>query len=158
MSTEKEFQEPCHDKEKDIYFKNGTVLDKPSEEADKSLAENQQENGLDKSGTTTSALVYSSLETDETFAKESKSDQNNLCTYLKQTATLVVAERLFLIFICIAVAGGFTVPIIIYALDTDRGDNSTLSIDFDVDNCPAVPNTNVQVCLLLCFTTYTELQ
>ena len=84
MSTEKEFQAPCHDKEKG---ENSTVMDKYSEKTDKSLA---------------------------------------------------AAER--------AVAGGFTVPIFIYALDTDRGDNSTLSIDLDLDNCP-VSNTNIQVCL-----------
>ena len=71
-------------------------------------------------------------------------DQCNWFAYLKQTAILVWVERILLTSICIVVAAAFTVPIIIYALDTDRGDNSTISVDIDVDSCPA-SNTNVQV-------------
>ena len=76
--------------------------------------------------------------------KENKSDQSNCCTYLKQN-TIMWIKRVVLILICIAVAGGFTVPIIIYAVDTDRGDNSTISIDLDVDNCQ-LSDWDVQVC------------
>ena len=81
-------------------------------------------------------------------AKEDKSDQTNCCIYLKQNIVWSVwIERVVLILICVAVAGGFTVPIIIYAVDTDRGDNSTISIDLpDVDNCQISTSDDVQVC------------
>ena len=74
--------------------------------------------------------------------KENKSDQSNCCTHLKQNTMWI--KRVVLILICVAVAGGFTVPIIIYAVDTDRGDNSTISIDLDVDNCQ-LSDSDVQV-------------
>ena len=76
-------------------------------------------------------------------AKEDKSDQINCCIYLKKNVVWI--ERVVLILICVAVAGGFTVPIIIYAVDTDRGDNSTISINLDVDNCH-ISTSDVQVC------------
>ena len=79
-------------------------------------------------------------------AKEDKLDQTTCCIYLKQNMVWSVwIEKVVLILICVAVAGGFTVPIIIYAVDTDRGDNSTISIDLDVDNCQ-VSTSDVQVC------------
>ena len=107
---------------------------------------------FDKIGTISSAVTLSaamepsSKVNEKVAAKNNKSDQiqGNCCTYLKQTATLVWIERIFLISICTAVAGAFAVPIIIYALDTDRGDNSTISIDLNVDNCSTL---DVQVCL-----------
>ena len=78
--------------------------------------------------------------------KENKSDQSNCCTHLRQY--IVWIRRVVLILICVTVAVGFTVPIIIYAVSTDgsdRGDNSTISIDLDVDNCQ-VSTSDVQVC------------
>ena len=72
-------------------------------------------------------------------------DQCDWFAYLKQTTILVWIERILLTSICIVVAAAFTVPIIIYALDTDRGDNSTILVDIDVDSCTAASNTNVQV-------------
>lgn len=135
MPVEMEFQD-LWDKEKG---KNcGTVLN-ISLEADKSLpAEKYPDKRED---TMISAIVHSLFKT-----KENKPNQSTCCTTLKQTTILVWTERIFLISICLAVAGGFIVPIIIYAVDTDRGGNSTLSIDLDIDNCP-VSDTDIQVCL-----------
>ena len=93
-----------------------------------------------KSETISSEVARSAFKIYE--AKENKSDQIKCCTYLKQKVWI---ERAVLILICVAVVGGFTVPIIIYAVDTDRGDNSTISIDLDVDNCQ-ISTSDVQVC------------
>ena len=76
-------------------------------------------------------------------AKENKSNQSNCCTHLKQN--IMWMERVILILICVAVAGGFTVPIIIYAVDTDRGYTISRSIELDVDNCK-ISTSDVQVC------------
>ena len=95
-----------------------------------------------KNETISSEVASSAFKID---AKEDKSDQTNCCIYLQQN--IVWIERAILILICVAVAGGFTVPIIINAIDTERGDNSTISIDLDVDNCQ-MSTSDVQVCQL----------
>ena len=88
-----------------------------------------------------SAVVCSLFEVDET--KKDKRDENNSWTFIKQTKILVWIERVFLISICVSVAAGFTVPIIIYAGDADRGSrNAQLSIELDSCNNS---NTTVQV-------------
>jgi len=109
-------------------------------EAEKSL----EKSVSDKSKTISSEVIRSLLKIDE--AQKSKPNQSACCSYLKRNFVLI--ERVVLISICIAIAGGFTVPIIIYAVDTDRGDNSTISIDIDVDNCPTSISGDMQVCLL----------
>ena len=106
----------------------------------------------DKSGTTSDEVVHSSFKVDE--EKKSKSNQNNCYTYLKQTAILWWTERVILISVCIAIAVGFTIPIIIYAIDTDRGDNSTLSIDIDVDSCQTLSSMSSHTQVCLCRHTY----
>ena len=119
----------------DSYIKE-KATELSSEPADKSLKNPHDENS--------SAVVARCTFTVDEAAKNNKSSRtlSNSCAYLKQTAISWI-ERVFIISICTAVAVGFTIPIIIYAVDTDRGsDNSTLSIDFDVDNCPSY----VQVC------------
>ena len=95
-----------------------------------------------KNKTISSELVRSAFKVCQ--EKENKSNQSNCCTYLKQN-TIMWIKRVVLILICVAVAGGFTVPIIIYAVDMDRGDNSTISIDLDVDKCQ-LSDSDVQVC------------
>ena len=50
-------------------------------------------------------------------AKENKSDQSNCYTHLKQN--IVWIERVVLTLICVAVAGGFTLPIIRHPRDFD---------------------------------------
>ena len=112
-----------------------TVIGVSNPEADKSL----EKSACDKNETISSAVTLpsaASSKVDKEVAKNNKLNQ--------QIATLVWIERIFLISICTAVAGAFTVPIIIYALDMDRGDNSTISIDLNVDNCTTL---DVQVCL-----------
>jgi len=48
----------------------------------------------------------------------------------------VLTERVILMLICIAVTLGFFAPILIYAVETDLGGNSTtITVDFDVDKC-----------------------
>ena len=116
--------------------------------AAKSLEKCEQKCDSDKGGTISDAVVVHSLfKVDE--EKKSKSNQYNFCTYLKQTAVQLWTERIILILACITIAAGFIVPIIIYAIDTDRGDISTLSIDFDVDSCQALNSMSSQVCLCI---------
>ena len=81
------------------------------------------------------AMVRSLFKIDET-----KKSDGNSC---KQSKIVFWIEKFVLIWICIAVAGGFTVPIIIYALDTDRGNNTRSLSDFNLNSCPT---TLVQVC------------
>ena len=92
-------------------------------------------------------IVHSSFKADE--EKEKKSSQYSFCTHLKRTAVLLWTERIILILVCIAIAAGFIVPIIIYAIDADRGDTSTLSIDVDVDSCQVLNSMSSQVCLCI---------
>ena len=127
-----------HNKEKDTeLFKNGTGVDRFSEPAaDKSLKNPHDENSSAELARSTFTITV-----DEAANKSSRT-LSNCCAYLKQNAISWI-EIVFIISICTAVAVGFTIPIIIYAVDTDRGsDNSTLSIDLDVDNCPSY----TQVC------------
>ena len=94
----------------------------------------------DKGGTISDAVVVHSL---------FKSNQYNFCTYLKQTAVQLWTERIILVLACIAIAAGFTVPIIIYEMDTDGEDISTLLMSIDVDNCQALNSTSSQVGLCI---------
>ena len=98
----------------------------------------------DKGGTICDAVVS---KVDE--EKKSKSNQYNCCTYLKQTAVLLWTERIILVLVCIAIAAGFTVPIIVYEIDTDREDISTLLMGIDLDSCQALNSTSSQVCLCI---------
>jgi len=55
-------------------------------------------------------------------------------------------KKIILVLICIAVAGGFSVPIVIYFVAGDRSiDSATVTINLDVDNCPSNTNYSVQV-------------
>ena len=110
---------------------------------------NLEKHDSDKSRTTSDEVVRSSFKVDD--EKKSKSNQYSYCTYLKQTTVLWWTERVILILVCIAIAVGFTVPIIIYAIDTDRGHNSTLIIDIDVDSCQTLSSmsSDIQVCLCM---------
>ena len=159
LATSREFND--HDsvasytmstEENSTTFENGTVVSVLNESSkDPETDQSSEKCACDKSKTITSAValsavVPSSFKIDE-VAKNNESNhiQSNCCTYLKQTAKLVWIERIILISICTAVAGAYTVPIIIYALDMDRGDNSTISIDLNFDNCSTLDD--VQVCL-----------
>lgn len=64
------------------------------------------------------------------------SDKPDRQDRIKQSVISVSIERIVLISVCIAIGGGFTVPIIIYAVGVDQKEsNSMISIDFDIDNC-----------------------
>ena len=112
--------------------------------AAKSLEKCEGKCDSDKGVTICDAVVF---KVDE--EKKSKSNQYNFCTYLKQTAVLLWTERIILVLVCIAIAAGFIVPIIIYEIDTDREDISTLSMGIDVDSCQASNSTSSQVCLCI---------
>ena len=101
--------------------------------AEKSLEKCEEKRDRNKSETISDEVVRFSFKVDE--EKKSKSNQYNCCTYLKQAAVSWWTERVILILVCIAIAVGFTTPIIIYAIDTDRGEHSSLLIDIDVDSC-----------------------
>lgn len=139
MAAEEKLKDPCEKLNGEL-FENGTVVDEPPEkENDEDTKGSEKSLPPDKPPNDAITTIRESFKMDDA-AKENNCKSNHInrcCAYLRrQTAVFVWAERVILISICIAIAGGFTVPVIIYALDTDRGDNSTLSIDLDVDNCP----------------------
>ena len=97
-----------------------------------------------------SEVVRSSFKIDE--AKEIKQKQNKCCTssftrFMKKYKILFWIDKVFLFSVCAAVAGGFTVPIIIYAVDTDSGNSSKLHLsDLTFDICST---TALQVCTVV---------
>ena len=112
-----------------------------SKEADKSLQLEKcvSEKPSDTLSIDSAAVVRSLFKVDETKRK----NKSNFCTFIKQYKIFIWIQRIFLISICIAIVGGFTVPTIIYALNTDRGENKSLSSgEFNLDSCP---NTTAQV-------------
>ena len=140
MSVEEKLQNK--DKVAEL-FENGAVMDGCAKNLEKC-------DSPDDSRTISDKVARSSSKVDE--EKKSKPNQYcNCCNYLKHTAVLWWTERVILIAVCIAIAVGFTIPIIIYAIDTDRGENSTLSIDIDVDSCQTLSSmsSDMQVCLVL---------
>lgn len=149
MSAQEELQDPC-DKENVELSENGTTANKlpenTSEETDKNKAKRRVTlNEIPRSTTIDSAVVRSFLQADE--PQESESNHHSCCTCWKSPAVRVWVERIVLISICVAVAGAFTVPIIIYAVDADRGsDSPTILTDLDLDNCQ---DESIQVCQLL---------
>ena len=153
MPAEKILQNSC-DKDNDKkWLENGTGADKRKEKTalkdielvDKGFKVEKYDDSTIQTITSPAIAECSSSVASKNV--DNRDDKSNMftqcCTHLKRTAIWV--ERIFLVSICIGVALGFIVPIIIYAVDSDRGDNSTLSIDFDVDNCPAV-NMQVRLC------------
>ena len=108
-----------------------------AEEIDKSDKHVTRADGTLRSNTIDSAVVRSFFHTDG--VQENEVSGSTCRTCLKPGRVLEWAERIFLIFICCAVAMAFTVPIIIYAVDTDRGsdggNNTITSINLDLDDC-----------------------
>lgn len=145
MSAEEKFQRNFSTKDKVVgsFENNGAVVD-VCLVAEKDL----EKCDIDKGETVSEEVIRQySFKVDE--EKKGNSNQYNCYTYLKQTAVLQRMERAILISVCIAIAAGFTVPIIIYAIDTDGGDNSyTVSLDIDVDSCQTLSamSSDTQVC------------
>ena len=84
--------------------------------------------------------AHSKLLEIEVQTKPENQDESRHHTYLKKILLWVS-----IIFVCSVTAGGYTIPIIIYAMDADRGDGNTTIVSFD-DNCS---NTTAEVCKLL---------
>ena len=116
--------------------KNGTPLDMLA-----TAMKEAEVKGLNKASINSTA-VHSSFKIDET--REQK--ENRCYTFIKQYKNLFWVERIFLLCICAVVAGGFSIPIIIYAVDTDLGNTTRLSSDLDFDNCS---NAITQVCKMI---------
>lgn len=146
MSTKEVQDLSCDVKEKssDLFEDLYENHIKPLKEdvTDKSLEKRENER-VSGNSTINSAMLPSSFKLDS--ENENRSDQINFAfreafAYLKRSVWI---ERAILISVCIAVAAGFTVPIIIYALssDTDR-DMISINVIQDVDNCPAPSNTD----------------
>ena len=82
--------------------------------------------------------------------KQKENKRYTLCCayFIKEYNILFWLERVLLVFICTAIAGAFTVPIIIYAVDTDLGNSTQLAIysnNLNLDDCS---NTATQVCIV----------
>ena len=76
--------------------------------------------------------------------------RDSFCNFIKQSKILLWMDGIVLISICIAIAGGFTIPIIIYAADTradtNEGENNTGSLGFSDFNFDSCQNATSQVC------------
>ena len=99
---------------------------------------------LEDTASISSAVVHSLFKINET----KKQKRNEKCYYfIKQNKAIMLwMERVFLISICTAIAGGFTMPIIIYAINANQGDDSRLSSALDLESCS---NITSQVSVLI---------
>lgn len=149
MSAKEETQDPC-DKDNREPSENGITANKPSEETLKETDTNKAERRVTlkefpRSTTIDSGVIRSFFKADES-SEEVESGHQSCCSCWKLPAVRTWIERIVLISICAAVAGAFTAPIIIYAIDADRGsdgEDSTIFIDLDLDNCQ---DESIQVC------------
>ena len=108
-----------------------------------SLVEKPAHKNLSDALSINSAVVHSLFKMDET--REITQKENKCCTFVKRYNCRILfwLERILLFCFCAAIAGGYTVPIIIYAIDTDLGNTTKLSGDLDLTSCS---NTVTQVC------------
>ena len=116
----------------------------PADNKRLSSVEKPAHNKLSDTSAINNAVVHSLFKIDETRKITQK--ENKCCTFVKRYSRdkiLFWLERILLVCFCAAIAGGFTVPIIIYAVDTDLGNTTKLSSDLDLDSCS---NTVTQVC------------
>ena len=116
----------------------------PTKKADKGLdlEQSAHEKRNDESSTESAAVVvchHFSFEVDEIQGetKENNHKEAKFCSFIKQHKVLLWVERVFLFSVCTAVAGTFTVPIIIYSVSMDKGNHMTaqFSSDLDFDSC-----------------------
>ena len=123
---------------------NGTSVDKirSKKQVDKSLnLEKQVPKFSNTLLSIDSTVINSSFKIED--AKNNKQNKNNFCPFIKGNKILIWVERVIVFSICTAVAGGFTVPIVIFAVNADRGNTTKLSSDLDFNICS---NISVQVC------------
>ena len=96
---------------------------------------------LEDAASISSAVVHSLFNLEET----KKQKRNEKCCHLsmKQNKIMLWIDRIFLISICITIAVGFTMPIIIFAVNANEEDTSRLSSALDLESCS---NITSQVC------------
>ena len=91
---------------------------------------------------TDSTVVHSLFKTEE--IKKNKQIKDKCYRFMKKNKILFWVERIVLCSVCIAVAGGFTVPIIVYGgMNMGQGNTTKLLSDLDLDSCSSI---TVQVC------------
>ena len=122
--------------------KNGTPLDMLATAMKEAEVKGLNKSSISSASINQSTVVCSLFKIDET--REQK--ENRCYTFIKQYKNLFWVERIFLLCICTAVAGGFSIPIIIYAVNTDLGNTTRLSSDIDFDICS---NAITQVCKMI---------
>ena len=151
VSTKEEIQDPsCDIKQKQDKLSENHTVDKLTKDSDMltdKRLENKEKERV-RGNSTIGSTAISSLKFCE-GNEHGPPDPSNCFAYLKRIAMSLWIERVFLVIICSAVAAGFTVPIAIYAVDTDR-ENNTISTDIiDINNCrPSVSNTDTtKVCV-----------
>ena len=101
-----------------------------------------------KSSIDSSTVAYSlfAIDRDSDKTEEDKQKENKCYSFLKQRTMLYWVEIVCLFSFCALVAGGFTIPIIIYM---ERGSNlgtmtaSELDFDLDLDSCSNTSATQV---------------
>ena len=99
---------------------------------------------LSGSSSINDVVTHSVFKIDET--REITQRQNKCCTFVTGRYKILFSnwlERILLFCFCAAIAGGFTVPIIIFAVDTDLGNATKFSSDLDFGSCS---DTAAQVC------------
>ena len=122
-------------------FRSTMKIDDNSDDKCLSSVEKPDHKKLSDSSSINSAVVHSLFKIDET--REITQKENKCCTLVKRYKMLFWLERILLFCFCAAIAGGFAVPIIIFAVDTDLGNTTKLSSDLDFDSCS---DTAAQVC------------
>ena len=148
MSAVEKIQDLSGEENLNEYIENGIVVkekssDKSTNDAGRSTEKCEGKRGCDNSIIDNSVARSSSFKIDE--SNEKRSNQSNFFAYFKRITISMWIERIILSSICVVVAAGFASPIIIYVLDANVGDNATIPVNIDVDNCPG-SNTNEQVC------------
>ena len=136
--------------EKKTIFQNGTKKD--SNEAAKTSSPPEKES-LEMTVTSIQLESISAINSASTPATSKRHFLGRCCCTQESSKSVVTVGEIIFVCICVVVAMGFCVPVIIYAVDSDRSsaDNSTLDIEIDIDNCSsAQPARQVsQQCLML---------
>ena len=96
---------------------------------------------LEDAASISSAVVHSLFNLEETKKQKRKEKCCHLA--MKQNKIMHWMERIFLVSICTTIAGGFTMPIIIFAVNANQEDISRLSSALDLGSCS---NITSQVC------------
>lgn len=104
-----------------------------------------------KSSIDSSAVVYTLFTLDRGSDKsegiEDKQKENKCYSCIRKRSMLYWVEIVCLFSFCALVAGGFTVPIIIYMKQgSDLGNTTTSEADFDLDFDSCSNSSTTQVC------------